>query len=190
MFGYKILGNKLFVFYLLAAGVVIFFSVLVVSPKTLQGSKDTAVEYLMKGDLEKAKAEFAKVTELNPNEKGVHLPLGLYYIDQEQYDEAKLEFEKEIETDPNQFAAYHNLGRVYAQRNNYKEAEKYFLKTVEINPDYVLARQDLVVLYFSQNKNPQAIPQLKELLGIQKPEAMHPQILKILEIYAKESALQ
>ena len=111
-------------------------------------------------------------------------------MDKEKYDEAKLEFEKEIETDQNQFVAYHNLGRIYAQGNNYKEAEKYFLKTIEISPDYVLVHQDLVVLYFVQNKHPQAIVQLKELLRIQKPEAMHPQILKILETYAKESALQ
>ena len=155
-----------------------------------QSQKGLATAYLADGRTEEANERFAKILELNPQEKGIHLLLGLYYLDQEEYDKGKEELEKEIETDPNQFIAHHSLGRVYAQRNNYKEAEKYFLKTVEINPDYVLVRQDLVVLYFTQNKHPQAITQLKELLRIQKPEAMHPQILKILEIYAKETALQ
>lgn len=190
MFGYKIMGNRLFVFCLLAIIIVILFSVSVGSLQSPQALKDLAIVHLVNGDFEKAKAEFTKVTELSPNEKGIHLPLGLYYLDREEYDEAKLEFEKEIEIDPNQFIAYHSLGRVYAQRNNYKEAEKYFLKTIEISPDYVLAHQDLVVLYFVQNKHPQAIAQLKELLRIQKPEAMHPQIIKILETYSKKTVLQ
>jgi tetratricopeptide (TPR) repeat protein len=189
MFGYKLLNNKWAVFGLLAAAVVLFY-VLVVLPRSSQARKNTAVAYLMKGDLEKAKAEFAKITESNPSEKGIHLPLGLYYLDREEYDKAKLEFEKEVDIDPNQFVAYHNLGRIYARANNYKESEKYFLKTVEIDPDYVLAHQDLVVLYFSQNKHPQAIAQLKELLRLQKPEAMHPQIIKILETYSKETKPQ
>ncbi|OGN13104.1 MAG: hypothetical protein A3J47_01280 [Candidatus Yanofskybacteria bacterium RIFCSPHIGHO2_02_FULL_43_22] len=190
MFGYKIISKKLLVFCLLAAGIAVLFFVLVVLSQSSQARKNRAVAYLLKGDFEKAKAEFAKVSELSPNEKGVHLPLGLYYLDRGQYDEAKLELEKEIEIDPNQFVAYHNLGRIYAQRKNYKEAENYFLKTIEINPDHILARQDIVVLYFSQNKHPQAIVQLKELLRLQKPEAMHPQIIKILETYIKEAKLQ
>jgi len=160
------------------------------SPASPQAQKGLATAYLADGRTEEANERFMKTLELNPQEKGVHLLLGLYYLDQEEYDKGKEELEKEIEIVPNQFIAHHSLGRIYAQKGNYKEAEKYFLKTVEINPDYVLVRQDLVVLYFTQNKHPQAITQLKELLRIQKPEAMHPQILKILEIYAKETALQ
>ena len=160
------------------------------SPLSPQAQKGLATAYLANGRVDEANERFARTLELNPQEKNVHLSLGLYYLGQGQYDKGKEELEKEIEIDPNQFIAHHSLGRVYAQKNNYKEAEKYFLKTIEISPDYVLVHQDLVVLYFVQNKHPQAIVQLKELLRIQKPEAMHPQILKILEIYAKESVLQ
>ncbi|MDP3792286.1 MAG: tetratricopeptide repeat protein [bacterium] len=157
------------------------------SPQSADAHNGLATAYLIDSRIEEARAEFLKTLELNPNERGVHLLLGLYYLDQNSYDKAKAELEKEIEIDPKQFVAYHNLGRIYAQDNNLKEAEKYFLKTLELNTDYVLARQDIVVLYFSQNKHLQAIAQLKELLKIQRPEAMHPQILKILEIYSKEA---
>ena len=157
------------------------------SPQSSQAHNGLAAAYLGEGKIDQAIAEFTETLKVNPKERKVHLILGLYYLDQGQYDKGKEELEKEIETDPNQFIAYHNLGRIYAQKGNMKEAEKYFLKTLEINPDYVLARQDMVVLYFSQNKHKQAIVQLKELLRIQKPESMNPQILKIIEIYAKES---
>lgn len=160
------------------------------SPQSSIAHNNLATAYLTDGKTEEAMAEFAATLKINPKEKRVHLLLGLFYLGQGMNDKAKSELEKEIEIDPSQFVAYHGLGRIYAQKKNLKEAEKYFLKTVEINPDYVLARQDLVVLYFSQNKHPLAIVQLKELLRIQRPEAMHPQILKILEIYAKESAIQ
>lgn len=156
------------------------------SPELSEAHNGLATVYLMDGKLAEAEAEFIITTELNPTEKRVHLLLGLYYLNQGQFDKAKKEFEKEIQIDPEQFVAYHGLGRIYAQDNDLKEAEKYFLKTLELKADYVLARQDIVVLYFSQNKHPQAVAQLKELLKIQKPEAMHPQILKILEIYKKE----
>ena len=160
------------------------------SPQSFQAHNGLATAYLTDGKDEEAMAEFTKTLEINPQVKRVHLLLGLYYLDQNQYDKAKTELEKEIEIDPQQFVAYHGLGRIYAQSKNLKEAEKNFLKTLELNRDYVLARQDLVVLYFSQNKHPQAIANLKELLKIQRPEAMHPQILKIVEIYAKEAAQQ
>ncbi len=157
------------------------------SPQSFQSHNGLATAYLIDGKTEEAVTEFTKTLEINPKAKRVHLLLGLYYLDQGQYDKAKAEFEKEIELDSRQFVAYHGLGRIYASKKNLKEAEKYFVKTLELNADYVLARQDLVVLYFSQNKHPQAIAQLKELLKTQRPEAMHPQILKILEIYSKES---
>ncbi|MDO8496197.1 MAG: tetratricopeptide repeat protein [bacterium] len=159
------------------------------SPQSFQAHNGLATAYLTDGKTEEAIAEFTKTLEINPEIRRVHLLLGLYYLDQGRYDEAKTEFEKEIKIDPQQFVAYHGLGRIYAQDNNLKEAEKYFLKTLEFNVDYVLARQDIIVLYFSQGKHPQAIAQLKELLKTQRPEAMHPQILEILEVYSKESGL-
>ncbi len=160
------------------------------SPQSSLAHSNLATAYLIDGKTEEAMAEFNETLKINPKEKRVHLLLGFFYLNQGMYDKAKIEFEKEIEIDRGQFVAYHSLGRIYAQKNNLKEAERYFLKTLEINPDYVLARQDLVVLYFSQNKHPLAVVQLKELLRVQRPEAMNPQILKILEIYAKEAALQ
>ncbi len=160
------------------------------SPQSSLAHSNLATVYLMDGKTEKAMAEFTETLKINPKEKRIHLLLGLFYLSQGMNDKAKLELEKEIEIDPYQFIAYHNLGRIYAQGKNMKEAEKYFLKTLEINPDYVLARQDLVILYFSQNRHPLAIAQMKELLRVQKPEAMSPRILKILEIYAKEAAIQ
>ena len=192
-----------------AIGVVVLFSVLAFnyssaykdkmafwqkavadSPQSFQAHNGLATAYLTDGKTEEAITEFIKTLEINPEIRRVHLLLGLYYLDQNQYDEAKTELEKEIQIDPQQFVAYHGLGRIYAQDKNLKEAERYFLKTLELNVDYVLARQDIVVLYFSQNRHPQAVAQLKELLKTQRPEAMHPQILKILETYSKESGLE
>jgi len=160
------------------------------SPSSSDAHNGLATAYLMDGKLEEAEAEFIKTTEINPKEKRVHLLLGLYYLDQEIYDKAKTEFEKEIEIDPKSFVAYHSLGRIYGQNKNLKEAEVNFLKAFEINPDYILVHQDLAVLYFVQNKHPQAIAHIKELLKRQTAETLHPQILKIIEIYAKETALQ
>lgn len=157
------------------------------SPQLAEAHNGLATAYLMDGKLAEAEGEFMATIELNPTKKRVHLLLGLYYLDQGEYGKAREKFEKETQIDPEQFVAYHGLGRIYAQSNSLKEAEAYFLKTLELNPDYVLARQDIIVLYFSQNKHPQAVAQLKELLKTQRPEAMHPQILKILEIYSKES---
>lgn len=191
------------------AGVIVLFSVLAFnyssvyknktvfwqkavadSPKSSEAHNGLATVYLIDGKAAEAEAEFIKTTELNPDEKRVHLLLGLYYLDQNLYDKAKAELEKEIEIDPKQFVAHHSLGRIYAQRKNLKEAEKYFLKALEINPDYILVQQDLAVLYFSQNKHSQAIAHIKELVKRQTVESLHPQIRKILEIYAKEAALQ
>lgn len=158
------------------------------SPKTSQAHKGLATAYLMDGKFGEAELNFVKALELNPKEKGIHLILGLYYLDQNRYPEAREELEKEIESDPRQFIAHHALGRISAQAGNLKKAEEYFLKALEINPDYILAHQDLVVLYFSQNKHPKAIAEIKELLKLQSAESLHPQILKILEIYGKEAA--
>jgi len=160
------------------------------SPQVPQSHKGLATAYLADDKLEDAKEEFEEAIRLNPNERGVHLILGLYLADLGQYDEAGEELKKEIEIDPNQFIAYHSLGRISAFERNLGKAEEYFLKTLEINPDYILAYQDLAVLYFSQNKHPQAVVQIKELLKRQTVESLHPQIVKIIEIYAKETVLQ
>lgn len=122
------------------------------SPHHPLAHRNLGAMYYLDNQLDKAKPEFEKSLQLNPQEHMAHNNIGLIYLDREQYQLAEQEFFQELEINPISDLAHFNLGLLYYQTNQKTKAEEYWLKTLTINPDHLSAHQNLTVLYQETNQ--------------------------------------
>jgi len=97
-------------------------------------------EYLAQTNYEKAKLEYEKAIEINPNFAKAYNILGTVFKNGfSNYEKAKINFKKAIEIDPSYSYAYLNLGNILANElKDKKSAKPYFEKYQELtktNPE-------------------------------------------------------
>ena len=110
------------------------------------------IAYKVKGEIDKAAAEYERALELAPKYAEALNNLGNIRKDQKQYDEAIRCLELSIEVFPDNPNTYNNLGTVFAMKGNVNKAAVYFTKAVRLQPSYIDARQNLGLAYQQQGR--------------------------------------
>ena len=110
------------------------------------------IAYKVKGEIEKAAAEYERALEVTPKYAEALNNLGNIRKDQKQYDEAIRCLELSIEVFPDNPNTYNNLGTVFAMKGNVNKAAVYFTKAVRLQPSYIDARQNLGLAYQQQGR--------------------------------------
>ncbi len=122
------------------------------------------IAYKVKGEIDKAAAEYERALEVTPKYAEALNNLGNIRKDQKQYDEAIRCLELSIEVFPDNPNTYNNLGTVFAMKGNFNKAALYFTKAVRLQPSYIDARQNLGQAYQKQGRLDVAEKEFGEVL--------------------------
>ncbi len=106
-------------------------------------AQDSAVEYaktgfayMEKGLFDKAKEEFKKALQIDPNDYVGHYGMGLVYSNKSMLDDAIASYKKAIAITPDFARAYIHLGIDYAAKGMLEEAASAYEKAVALNPAF------------------------------------------------------
>lgn len=108
---------------------------------------NTALNALMRGQLDEAKTGFETVIKNNPQAPEAFLNLGNVYFMQNQLDEAIKNFEQAIQLDPTLKKAYMNLGSCYFKKDSFDYAIGYWTVATNLDPQNALVHQNIAVAY-------------------------------------------
>jgi tetratricopeptide (TPR) repeat protein len=121
--------------------------------------------YLLKGEREKAIAEFEKALTLDPNSTEALNALGRMHLWSGQPEAALTLFRKAIRLDPHHATkSYINLAQTYRQMGQYEEAIETFKK---INPNVQARlnfRLELIACYTALGRKKEAAAEVAEVL--------------------------
>ncbi len=92
------------------------------------------VEYQVKGDMDRAIADYSKAIEINPKEAQAYTNRGIAYAAKGNTDRAIADYTKAIEIDPKYARAYSKRGDAYSDKKDYARAIGEYTKAIEINP--------------------------------------------------------
>ncbi len=78
---------------------------------------------------------YEEAIQLNPDQWGYYLNLGLAYKKLNEREKAAAAFQKAVELNPDSFSSNKELGEVLAKEGKFEEAKAYYLKATELDPD-------------------------------------------------------
>jgi tetratricopeptide (TPR) repeat protein len=93
--------------------------------------------YRVKGDTDRAIADFDRAIQINPNRADSYMGRGLAYRVKGDTDRAIADFDRAIQLDPNNANAYFSRGAIYgAVKDDFDRAIADYDKAIEIKPDF------------------------------------------------------
>ena len=117
---------------------------------------------MMHQKYDEAIAHFKRVSEINPNYKGIWLNIGLAYRRQENYDLAEAYYQRALEAQPDDIAVYAELGPLYLATNHVEEALETVEQGLRYHPNSAHLRALLAVIYSEKGDRRQAQAALAE----------------------------
>ena len=99
--------------------------------------------YGIKGELDRAIADFSKAIEINPKRALSYNNRGIAYQTKRDIDRAIADYGKAIEIDPKFANVYYNRGAAYQMKGNRDRAISDYRKALEVDPGYAPAAANL-----------------------------------------------
>jgi tetratricopeptide (TPR) repeat protein len=107
-----------------------------------------------------------KDNELDITANNKYLPLGVYYMNQQDYIKAERAFKKAIELNPKNYEVYIELGLCYKDQGKHGQAEEALKKAIELNPASDKACRELVWFYTYRGEYLQAEEIAKKAIAL------------------------
>jgi tetratricopeptide (TPR) repeat protein len=117
---------------------------------------------MIQQEFDEAIAHFKRVSEINPNYKGIWLNIGLAYRRQENYDQAEVYYQRALEAQPDDLAAYVELGTLYLATNHVEDALETIEKGLRYHPNSAHLHALLAAIYAEKGDRRQAQAALAE----------------------------
>jgi len=133
----------------------------------------------MKGQYDKAIADYTKAIELNPRDAKAYNNRGNAYGNKGQYDQAIADYTKAIELNPRDATTYYNRGMSYGKdKGQHDQAIADYTKAIELNPRFAAAYNNRGIAYYNKGEYDKAWEDVykAQSLGSQ----VHPGFLKAL----------
>jgi tetratricopeptide (TPR) repeat protein len=111
---------------------------------------------------DEAIAHFNRVSEINPNYKGVWLNIGLAYRRQKNYNLAEVYYQRALEAQPGNIAVYAELVPLYMATNHLDEALETVEQGLHYHPNSAHLRALLATIYSEKGDRRQAQAALAE----------------------------
>ena len=89
----------------------------------------------------KAKNNFKRIIEIDPNNYRALYNLGIAYFNLGNLSKAESAYEQAIKIKPDYKHCYYNIGLIHEVNENLKEALKFYKKALEIDPKFIYALQ-------------------------------------------------
>jgi tetratricopeptide (TPR) repeat protein len=133
--------------------------------------QNLGMDYLDRGELDQAIAEFQTAIQLDPKDAKAHYNLGLAYQQQDKLDEAAAAYQEAIGLDPDLANAHNNLGHIYYTQGRPEQAIAEYQEAIRINPDDDTAHYNLALSYYHQGLLDQAIAEYEETVRLNPDNA-------------------
>jgi tetratricopeptide (TPR) repeat protein len=142
--------------------------------------------YGMKGDLDRAIADFNEAIKLNPKVAAAYVNRGKAYGDKGEIDRAIADYNKAIELNPKYSFAYNGRGHRYALKGQDDRAIADFNEAIKLNPKESDPYYNRGWIYFLQGATPKALADFTQANALNPKDAW---AVLGLEITAKRSNL-
>ena len=120
------------------------------------------------GNYEKAKNNFQKSIQSNPEYTVAFNNLGITYDRLQDYSNAVTNLEKAVELDPGYAIAWANLGVVYRHDKDYKNSVKAIMQAIKLKPDNAKYFYNAGLAYFSKGDFADAVIHYKKAIELEK----------------------
>jgi predicted Zn-dependent protease len=139
------------------------------APTSPQAEQLEAEAFESQGDWDKATAEYKKILDQNPLQRGIHYRLGRVFLAKTPPDaeNAKKEFEEELKADPNNAAAEFLLGETARQAGHWDEAIAHFSRASKLDEGFLESYLALGMSLNSAGKFSDAIAPLQSYVKMQ-----------------------
>lgn len=117
----------------------------------------TALAHGMSGDNEGCKNACQVAIQLNPENIGTFINLGVAQQNLGLLDEAEKTLKSALSMDDSHPQIQNNLGAIYILKSEYSKAKPYIEKAIAIDPDYSDAQSNLGEIYKNEQENDRAI---------------------------------
>ena len=105
------------------------------NPDDAEAFNNRGAAYGIKGEVDRAIADFSKAIALNPNLAKIYDNLGKAYFQRKDYDRAIKDYTKAIQLNPDCFQAYYGRGAAYREKRDCDRAISDFTKVIQLNPN-------------------------------------------------------
>jgi tetratricopeptide (TPR) repeat protein len=106
-----------------------------------------AITDLSNSDLDKAEANFLKMSRAKPNLAGPWANLALIYLKQQQYEKADNAIKSALEKNPSMPQALNLAGVMAEKEGRITEAQRFYEQAILNKPDYAIAHYNLALLF-------------------------------------------
>lgn len=124
------------------------------------------VEYLHKGDNDRAIADYSEAIRVDPHYGQPHKNLGEIYRSRSDFDHALPEFTEAIRIDPKDSEAYNFRSRAYIEKHDYDRAIADASEAIRIWPKYAGAYNNRALAYNEKGDYDRAISEYNEALKL------------------------
>jgi tetratricopeptide (TPR) repeat protein len=121
--------------------------------------------YQVRGDSQKAIAEYKTVNAQDPDNQEIYLLLGTIYARLKDYKQAQIHYDQFNKIAPDKPYGYYYLARMESERKDLRAAEKYYRKALEIFPQFEKAMLELAQIYEEDGKREKAIETYRKYLS-------------------------
>ena len=127
---------------------------------------DRGMNYINKGDFERAIIEFDKALQLNPNDAKAYNSRGLALFHTDDINRAITDYNKALQLDPDFAEAYMNRGNAYSQQGDLERAITDYGKALQLDPNYTDAYFFRGIVYAEKGEKDKAIVDLQKVLEL------------------------
>lgn len=136
------------------------------SPKKARGYENRGFAYQIKGDFDKAAADYNEALKFNPFRAGTYSNLGIIYQIKGDIDSAIGNFNKALLLSPDLAGVYYNRGYAYQLKGYIVQAIADYSKAIEINPSYADAYNNRGNAYLNKGDFDKAMADYNKALKI------------------------
>lgn len=115
------------------AAIAAYDEYLTTKPRDIKSIYNRGRAYEELGQIERAKADFIKVLDIDVDNVNANLSMGKYWYNKNDFKQAINYFDKVIKVDSNEESAYLLKGRSLHKTGNLKEANRNYNVVIEIN---------------------------------------------------------
>jgi len=92
-------------------------------------------------EYKKAKNNFKRITEIDPNDYRAHYNLGIAYFNLRKIEKAERAYEEAIKIKPDYKHCHYNIGLIYEAKGDFEHALHQYEKALKIDPNFSYALQ-------------------------------------------------
>jgi len=151
-------------------------------PEDLQALVAHANAYLKLGDVEEARASYARALKIRPAHAPALDGMGRAYEAQADDDQAVEHFRRSILSDKGYAAAYTHLGDLYLRNDRVREAVRLLEEAIAIRPDYAEGHNRLAVAYGRMGMSNEAVASVQKAIELDPRDPLHWQTLGWLQL--------